>query len=75
VSFHSPGHVSHDDERPHVEIDQEVFVLLQGSGWIEVDGSIEEVCAGDVVLIEPGEDHHLISGVEDPFVNLWLHAK
>ncbi|HWD38631.1 MAG TPA: cupin domain-containing protein [Fimbriimonas sp.] len=74
VSFHRPSHISHDDERPHLEVDQEIFCLLQGSGWIEVDGIREPARAGDVFVVEPGEDHHLISSEDDPFVNLWLHA-
>jgi quercetin dioxygenase-like cupin family protein len=73
LSYHKPGHVSHDDERPHLEIDQEVFCLLQGEGWIEVDGVREPAQAGDIIVIEPGEDHHLISSEHNPFVNLWLH--
>ena len=75
MSFHAPGQISHHDERPHLEVDQEAFVLLQGSGWIEINGVREPAQAGDVILIEPGEDHHLISSDEDPFVNLWLHAE
>jgi len=27
-----------------------------------------------VFIVEPGEDHHLISDGEDPCINLWLHA-
>ncbi|RYG47416.1 cupin domain-containing protein [bacterium] len=75
VSFHKPGTVTHDAERPHVEVDQEVFLLLQGEGWIEIDGRREAVAAGDVLVIEPGEDHHLHSSHENPLVNLWLHAE
>ena len=30
---------------------------------------------GDIVLIEPGEEHHLLADEEDPIVNLWLHAE
>jgi quercetin dioxygenase-like cupin family protein len=30
---------------------------------------------GDIVLIEPGEEHHLLAGEESPIVNLWLHAE
>jgi quercetin dioxygenase-like cupin family protein len=74
VSYHKPGHVSHDAERPHVEVDHEVFCLLQGEGWIEIDGVREPASAGDILVIEPGEDHHLISSADNPFVNLWLHA-
>ncbi|MDQ0877832.1 hypothetical protein QFZ77_006491 [Paenibacillus sp. V4I3] len=28
----------------------------------------------DWLVIEPGEDHHLISSVEDPIVVVWCHA-
>jgi mannose-6-phosphate isomerase-like protein (cupin superfamily) len=74
LSFHSPGLVTHDEDRPHVHADQEMFCLLQGEGWIEVDGVREPVGAGDVFIIEPGEDHHLISSEHNPLINLWLHA-
>ncbi|MCZ8515404.1 hypothetical protein O9H85_23925 [Paenibacillus filicis] len=29
---------------------------------------------GDIIIIEPEEDHHLTSSVEDPIVVLWCHA-
>lgn len=74
LSFHPPNKVTHDEERPHVEIDEEAFCLLQGRGWIEINGVREPVQAGDILIIETGEDHHLISSEEDPLINLWLHA-
>ena len=74
LSFHPPRMVTHDEHRPHVEVDHEVFCLLQGEGWIEIDGVREPAAAGDVLVIEPGEDHHLISSEHNPFINLWLHA-
>ncbi len=74
MSFHSPGLVTHDEHRPHTHEDREMFCLLQGEGWIEVNGLREPVRAGDVLIIEPGEDHHLISSAHNPLVNLWLHA-
>ncbi len=74
LSFHPPGTVTHDQHRPHVETDQEVFCLLQGEGWIEINGVRSPACAGDIFIIEPGEDHHLISSHGNPFINLWLHA-
>ncbi len=74
LSFHPPAKVTHDEERPHVERDEEAFCLLQGHGWIEINGVRETVCAGDILIIEPGEDHHLISSDDDPLINLWLHA-
>jgi quercetin dioxygenase-like cupin family protein len=75
VSFHAPGMVTHDEHRPHTHEDQEAFCLLQGEGWIEIDGVREPVQAGDLLIIEPGEDHHLISSEHNPLVNLWLHAR
>ncbi len=74
LSFHAPGTVTHDEHRPHDEVDQEVFCLLQGEGWIEIDGVRQPVQAGDVIVIEPGEDHHLVSSGHNPLINLWLHA-
>lgn len=74
LSFHPPAKVTHDEERPHVERDHEIFCLLQGEGWIEINGIRETAKAGDVFVIEPGEDHHLISSDHNPFINLWLHA-
>jgi len=74
VSFHRPGMVTHDADRPHTHAGQELFCLLQGEGWLEVDGVREPVRAGDVILIEAGEDHHLISSEHNPLINLWLHA-
>src|SRR5579871_3182128 len=74
VSYHPPNKVTHDEERPHLEVDEEAFCMLQGHGWIEIDGLREPVRAGDILIIEPGEDHHLISSEDDPLINLWLHA-
>lgn len=75
LAFHTPGSISHDEDRPHVEVDYEIFCLLQGEGWIEIEGIREPARAGDVLVIEPGEDHHLISSDHNPFLNLWLHAE
>ena len=74
LSFHAPDTITHDEHRPHVEVDHEVFCLLQGEGWIEINGERQEAQAGDIIIIEPGEDHHLISSSHNPFINLWLHA-
>lgn len=74
LSFHSPGKITHAEDRPHVHDDAEIFCLLQGEGWIEINGVQEPVRAGDVLVIEPGDDHHLISSEHNPLINLWLHA-
>lgn len=71
LSFHRPGFRTHDgaeEKHPY----HEVFVIMQGRGWIEVDGRREPVSAGDVLLIEPGEDHHLVGDPKHPIVNMWF---
>ncbi|NLN19264.1 MAG: cupin domain-containing protein [Firmicutes bacterium] len=73
LSFHTPGMRTHAAGR-HVHDDHEVFCILQGRGFIEIDGQREPVQVGDVLVIEPGEDHHLIGDPEHPIVNLWFHA-
>jgi quercetin dioxygenase-like cupin family protein len=36
----------------------QVLIVTFGRGWVQRDGgSVEEVCAGDVVWFEPGEKH------------------
>ncbi len=73
IGFKDPGHVSHPGRHVH-EDEHEVFVILQGRGEIEVDGRRTPIACGDVVVIDPGEDHHLVSSDADPLVNLYLHA-
>ena len=79
LSFKSPGQRTHDHDGPrgddrHTHYDCEVFVILQGRGRMEVDGETHPVTVGDVIVIEPGEDHHLTADPDDPCTNLWLHA-
>lgn len=73
LGFHSPGLRTHD-EGQHVHDDHEVFCIMQGRGFIEIDGRREAIQAGDVLVVEPGEDHHIIGDPEYPIVNLWFHA-
>jgi len=84
LNFKGPGDRSHDvgctcnscdGSGRHVhKDDNEVFIILQGKARIEVDGASHDLVAGDVVVCEPGEDHHLVSDDEDPCVNIYLHA-
>ncbi|MCD4825362.1 MAG: cupin domain-containing protein [Phycisphaerae bacterium] len=54
--------------------DCEAFVILQGKAEMELNGKQYPLTTGDIFVVEPGEDHHLISDENDPCVNLWLHA-
>ena len=74
LSFHTPGMRTHGDQARHVHDDHEVFVIMQGRGWIEIEGRREAIAAGDVLVIEPGEDHHIVGDPAHPVVNLWFHA-
>lgn len=80
MGFKKPGVRTHSNDGPggtdrHVHDDDcEVFVILQGKARMELNGEMHPMTTGDVIVVEPGEDHHLISDDDDPCVNLWLHA-
>lgn len=79
LSFMEPGQRSHSNDGPegrdyHVHQDCEAFVILEGRGFVEIDKSLHPIGVGDIVIIEPGEDHHLVSGEKNPLVTLWCHA-
>src|SRR6266568_8988222 len=44
-----------DRQQPHA--DDEVYVVLEGSGVLEVEGSSVAVEVGDAVFVEAGADH------------------
>lgn len=56
----------------HRHKDREVFIFLAGKGVVEVDGKDVPAAAGDIVIIEPGEDHHVRA--DEHCINLWLHG-
>ena len=77
LSFKPPRFRTHDHDGPggtdlHVHDGHEVFLILQGRAVMEVDGERHALESGDVMIIEPGEDHHLVADGEDPCVNVWL---
>ncbi len=60
-------------EGDHVHTVPEVFLILQGTGVIEIDGAPTEFRAGDVFVVDPGEDHHLVSHGPVPLLSAWMH--
>ena len=75
-----PGKRTHSFDGPdgrdwHVHDDYELFIILQGRGNLEVNQTVYPVRCGDVIIIEPGEDHHLISDSQDPLIVSYCHAK
>jgi mannose-6-phosphate isomerase-like protein (cupin superfamily) len=65
-----PGETAHP-EAVHVHDVPEVFIFVQGKGVLPIDGVDIPVQAGDVVIVEAGEDHHTRSSVNDPLVAAW----
>ena len=65
-----PGETAHPEPR-HVHDVAEVFIFIQGSGVLPIDGVDHPVKTGDVVIVEAGEDHHTRSSDDDPLVAAW----
>ena len=70
VYVFKPGETAHP-EPVHVHTTAEVFIFVQGKGILPIDGVDYPVQAGDVVIVEAGEDHHTRSSIEDPLVAAW----
>ena len=71
--YDDAGHRTHGEAR-HVHTVPEIFCIVQGAGTVEIDGAAAgRFSAGDLLLIEPGEDHHLISDGAVPLVFTWMH--
>lgn len=69
VYVFKPGEMAHPE--PHVHEVDELFIFVQGSGVLPIDGVDHLIETGDVVLVEAGEDHHTTSSVENPLVAVW----
>jgi mannose-6-phosphate isomerase-like protein (cupin superfamily) len=79
LAFEAPGARAHTNDGPggidyHVHDDCEAFLILQGNGTVEINKEFHPFTVGDIIIIEPGEDHHVISSVENPAIIVWLHA-
>ncbi len=69
VYVFKPGEMAHPE--PHVHEVNELFIFVQGSGVLPIDGVDHLIETGDVVLVEAGEDHHTTSSVGNPLVAVW----
>ena len=78
LSFMEKDEISHANDKGspvHVHDDCELFYFFQGKAAVDVDGVRYPAGAGDIFLIEPGEDHHIIADGKEPPIVLWCHAK
>jgi quercetin dioxygenase-like cupin family protein len=41
---------------------EEIYLLTEGGGSLEIDGESREIAAGDAALIPPGAWHELVAG-------------
>lgn len=56
----------------HSHIFTEILYILQGSGFMEVDGQRVELHSGDLLVLNPQCPHHGIQPVREPFSMLSL---
>ncbi len=58
----APGIVA---QRHLHRVSEEIYIALSGSATINVDDASLRMSPGDVVVIVPGEEHHVITGEND----------
>jgi quercetin dioxygenase-like cupin family protein len=49
-------------QRHYHRLAEEIYLILEGAGGMEVDGETAAVAAGDAILIPPGAWHELVAG-------------
>ena len=70
LTVFKPGETAHPEPR-HVHDVDEVFIFIEGTGVLPIDGTDHPIKTGDVIIVEAGEDHHTRSSVDDPLVAAW----
>lgn len=50
-------------ERHYHAASEEIYLIVEGSGTLEVDGEVREVGPGDAILIPPRAWHELTAGL------------
>jgi quercetin dioxygenase-like cupin family protein len=48
--------------RHYHALSEEIYLLVDGAGTMELDGETRDVCEGDAILIPPGAWHELLAG-------------
>jgi mannose-6-phosphate isomerase-like protein (cupin superfamily) len=51
-------------QRHYHAVSEEIYLLVEGGGTMELDGETREVAEGDAILIPPGAWHELRAGSE-----------
>jgi quercetin dioxygenase-like cupin family protein len=55
----APGQAT---ERHYHRLSEEIYLVVEGGGTLDVDGEMREVGPGDAILISPGAWHELRAG-------------
>lgn len=56
------GKKEKDEQKPHFQ--DEVYVILEGEGQVDIDGKILDIRAGDIVFVPAQMNHHFITNGE-----------
>lgn len=51
-------------QRHYHERSEEIYLITDGGGTLEVDGESRQVAPGDAILIPPGAWHELVAGAD-----------
>lgn len=46
-------------QRHYHRLSEEFYFILEGTGRMEIDGEVRDVCPGDAILIPPGAWHQI----------------
>ncbi|MGL6279364.1 MAG: cupin domain-containing protein [Gaiella sp.] len=49
-------------QRHYHRLAEEIYLIVEGGGRMEVDGVVADVAPGDAILIPPGAWHELVAG-------------
>jgi mannose-6-phosphate isomerase-like protein (cupin superfamily) len=49
-------------QRHYHRTSEELYYVVEGAGEMELDGELEQVAAGDAILIPPGARHRITAG-------------
>ena len=49
-------------QRHYHALSEEIYLIVEGGGELEIDGDVRAVRAGDAILIAPGSWHRLTAG-------------
>jgi mannose-6-phosphate isomerase-like protein (cupin superfamily) len=64
--------VAVDEPHLHTRI-TELYLVARGTSSVHVEGERVQLAAGDVLIVEPGEAHTLVSSSDD-YLHFVLHA-